>query len=65
MVCIPGFHSVLNSIPTEIMHWKSIVNLVAALFSVSEPIELSTAVEDVEQGVPEKEETPPPVEQGQ
>uniref|UniRef100_G1M3U3 Eukaryotic translation initiation factor 5B n=1 Tax=Ailuropoda melanoleuca TaxID=9646 RepID=G1M3U3_AILME len=29
---------------------------------VSEPIELSAAVEVVEQGVPEKEETPPPVE---
>uniref|UniRef100_A0A667G2S1 Eukaryotic translation initiation factor 5B n=1 Tax=Lynx canadensis TaxID=61383 RepID=A0A667G2S1_LYNCA len=29
---------------------------------VSEPIELNAAVEVVEQGVPEKEETPPPVE---
>lgn len=47
------------------MHWKSIINLVSALFSVSEPIELSAAVEVVEQGVPEKEETPPPVEPGQ
>lgn len=47
------------------MHWKSIVNLVSSLFSVSEPIELSAAVEAVEQGVPEKEETPPPVEPGQ
>lgn len=41
------------------------INLVSALHSVSEPIELSAAVEVVEQGVPEKEESPPPVEPGQ
>lgn len=29
---------------------------------VSEPVELSAAAEVVEQGLPEKEETPPPVE---
>ncbi|XP_015417292.1 PREDICTED: eukaryotic translation initiation factor 5B [Myotis davidii] len=38
------------------------INLVSALHSASEPIELSAAVEVVEQGVPEKEESPPPVE---
>ena len=32
------------------------------LLSVSEPVELSAAAEVVEQGLPEKEETPPPVE---
>lgn len=32
---------------------------------VSEPVELSAAAEVVEQGLPEKEETPPPVEPGQ
>lgn len=32
---------------------------------MSEPIELSAAVEGVEQGIPEKEESPPPIEAGQ
>lgn len=47
------------------MHWKVLLTWFLFLFSVCEPMELSAAVEVVEQGVPEKEETPPPVEPGQ
>lgn len=47
------------------MHWKGLLSWFLFLWSVSEPVDLSAAVEAVEQGVPEKEETPPPVEPGQ
>lgn len=44
---------------------ESFVTFISALYSVSEPIELSAVGEAVEQGVPEKEESPPPVDPGQ
>lgn len=42
---------------------RKITNLASALCLVAEPVELSAAVDIVEQG-PEKEDTPPPAEPG-
>ena len=47
------------------MHWKVLLSWFLFLLSVSEPVELSAAAEVVEQGLPEKAATPPPVEPGQ
>ena len=47
------------------MRWEVLLPWFLFLLSVSEPVGLSAAVEVVERGALEKEETPPPVEPGQ
>lgn len=60
------FYYILSKVSCQKWYITNILlTLFLLLFSVSEAVELRAVVEVVEQGVPEKEETPPLVEPGQ